>query len=164
MSSNKGRAAGLSVRMADLLPAMQQTLSAGGEVSLTITGTSMVPTIRGGRDQVTLTAAPAALKKYDLPLYRRDNGQFVLHRIVAVADDGTFTCCGDHQWALETGVRPDQILAVTVRICRKGKQFPVTRRSYRLWVRVWVFARPIRRIVFGTYGAVSKLWKKRPQP
>lgn len=161
MSSNKDRSGGVSVRMADLLPAMQQTLSAGGEVSLTITGTSMVPTIRGGRDQVTLIAAPAALKKYDLPLYRRDNGQFVLHRIIAVADDGTYICCGDHQWARESGIRPDQIIAVTVRICRKGKQFPVTSKFYRIWIRIWIWARPIRRIVFGTYGAVSKLWKKR---
>lgn len=160
MSSNKGLSDGLSVRMADLLPAMQQTLSAGGQVSLTITGTSMVPTIRGGRDQVTLAEAPAELNKYDLPLYRRDNGQFVLHRIIAVADDGTYTCCGDHQWVLETGIRRDQILALTVTISRKGKRFPVTSRSYRLWVRAWVWARPIRRVVFGTYGAVSKLWKK----
>lgn len=160
MSSNNGRAESLSVWMADFLPAMQQTLFAGGEVSLTITGTSMVPTIRGGRDQVTLAAAPAALKKYDLPLYRRDNGQFVLHRIIAVADDGTYTCCGDHQWALETGIRREQILALTVYITRKGKRFPVSCRSYRLWVRAWVWARPIRRVVFRAYGAVSKLWKK----
>lgn len=162
MSSNKTVPTDtVSVRLADLLPAMQATLSAGGEVSLTVTGTSMVPTIRGQRDQVTLSAPPALLKKGDLPLYRRDNGQFVLHRVVAVAADGTYTCCGDHQWVREPGIRPDQILAITVSICRKGKQIPVTKRSYRLWVRFWRRMLPCRRFLFRLYGLFSGSRRKR---
>ena len=73
-----------SVRLAQLLPLMQERLAAGESVQFTPQGTSMRPTIYGGRDQVILSPLPPKLKKYDLPLYRRDNGQFVLHRIVEV--------------------------------------------------------------------------------
>ena len=108
-----------SVRLAQVFPLMQERIANGESVQFTPQGTSMRPTIYGGRDQVVLSALPEKLNKYDLPLYRRDNGQFVLHRIVKVGD--TYTCIGDNQFMYETGVRQDQMLALATGFYRKGK-------------------------------------------
>ena len=151
------------VKLSEILPAMQEVLNREGSVALTITGTSMYPTILGGRDQVVLVRSEQPLKKGDLPLYRRDNGQFILHRIVSVERDGTYTCCGDHQWNKEKGIRSDQILAVTEKICRKGKWFPVNARGYVLWVRFWMRVLPIRKIfIYGISfaGKIKRLFIK----
>ena len=145
------------VRLADLYPVIAQTLDAGGEVCIPVTGTSMYPTILGGRDQVVLARPDRPLKKYDLPLYRRASGQFVLHRILAVNKDGTFTCCGDHQWKKETGLRPEQMLALTVRLTRKGKTFPADDPKYVRWIKFWVWIRPLRAAYYVVTGGLSRL-------
>ncbi|MBQ2140615.1 MAG: S24/S26 family peptidase [Acidaminococcaceae bacterium] len=144
------------ISLADYLPVIETSLKNGGSVRLTITGTSMVPTIRGGRDQVTLCAVAGPLKKYDLPLYRRENGQFILHRIVRVDKEGAYVCCGDHQWVREPGIRPDQIIAVVSEICRKGKTFSVRNIRYRLWSRLWVWLLPVRKYLFRIYQLLSR--------
>ena len=71
---------GKVVHLAELLPVIQDVLEQNGSVVLTITGTSMYPTMLGGRDQVVLEKPDRALKRGDLPLYRRKNGQFILHK------------------------------------------------------------------------------------
>lgn len=131
-----------------MYPVINEVLSGGGSFSLTITGTSMYPTILGGRDQVTLVKAPAQLKKYDLPLYRRKSGQFVLHRIVAVEKDGTYTCCGDHQWVLEPGLHQEQMIGIVTELTRKGKYFTADNKRYVRWVKFWVWFLPARKFVF----------------
>lgn len=143
------------VRLADLYPVISETLDAGGEVRLPVTGTSMYPTILGGRDQVTLVRPTEPLKKYDLPLYRRANGQFVLHRIISVQKDGTFTCCGDHQWKKEKGLRADQMLALTTQLTRKGKTFSAAHPRYVRWIRFWVLIRPLRAVYYTVAGFLS---------
>lgn len=135
---------------------MQEHLAAGEAVQFTINGTSMRPMLYWGRDQVILGPVPEKLKKYDLPLYRRDNGQFVLHRIVEVGE--TITCVGDNQIALETGLRKDQMLAVAVGFIRNGKKYSVNHRAYRLYCRFWHYTRPIRRIYhWFKYGIKRRL-------
>jgi hypothetical protein len=39
-------------------------------------------------------------KKYDVIFYRRENGQYVLHRIIKIKKDG-YVCRGDNQTAKE---------------------------------------------------------------
>ena len=78
----------VEIPLKELSPLMIECLTQGQEVLLTITGNSMSPFLRHKRDQVVLTACdPTALEAGEVPLYRRDNGQYVLHRIVE-RDDG----------------------------------------------------------------------------
>ena len=72
-------------------------------------GTSMLPMIRGGLDIVVILPVDdyKLLKKYDVVFYKRYNGNFVLHRIVAKNRD-FFLCCGDNQTWREK-VLPEQI-------------------------------------------------------
>lgn len=132
----------VSVRLAQLLPLMQERLAAGESVQFTPQGTSMRPMLYGGRDQVVLSPLPEKLKKYDLPLYRRDDGQFVLHRIVKA--EKTYTCIGDNQFVLEPGVRQDQMLALATGFVRKDKFYSMDSLRYRAYCRFWHWTRPIR--------------------
>lgn len=136
------------ISLADYYPLIQETLDQGGTFSLTITGTSMFPFIVGGRDKVTLSPLPEKLKKNDLPLYRRANGAFVLHRIVKVCKDGTYTCCGDHQWWLEKGLRREQMIGLATSYVRKGKKLTNKNVIYRIYRTFWTWVLPARRYFF----------------
>lgn len=145
------------IHLAEIFPVMSEVFENNGSFLLTITGTSMYPTILGNRDRVLLVRAPDQLKKYDLPLYRRDNGAFVLHRIVRVEKDGTYTCCGDHQWLKERGLRQDQMIAVVQELERKGKRFSADNPQYRAWVRLWTFLFPMRHLLFWLQAQLKKV-------
>ena len=145
----------------DLYPEIRSVLDSGRPVSIGFQGTSMKPTLLGGRDRVILVLPKGKLRKYDLPLYRRDNGAFVLHRIVSVSKDGTYACCGDHQVQIEKGIRDDQILAVAEQIVRKGRQISVHAVSYRLLVRIWCFFYPVRSLLFRGYAFFLKLFRRK---
>ena len=135
--------------LAELEPVIREAFAAGKLFRLPVTGTSNRPTLRAGRDQVVLDRVTGPLQKYDLPLYRRDSGQYVLHRVVAVGRDGTYCCCGDAQWVLETGLRQDQLVGVTVGIVRNGRAISVKQPGHWLWVRFWALLRPLRRVLLG---------------
>lgn len=128
----------------ELLPLIQEQLAHGGNVRISPRGTSMMPMLRQGRDTVLLSPVPQQLRKYDIPFYRRDNGQFVLHRIVAVGEN--YTCIGDNQFELEPNVRADQMIAVVTAFTRDGKEIPVTNWCYRCYCRFWHYSRPIRHL------------------
>ena len=117
---------------------MNEILEAGGEVTFTITGTSMLPMLHHGVDKVILVKPSRPLRKYDLPLYRRDNKQFVLHRVVKVKPDGTYIMCGDNQVVLEDCVRPDQIIGLVRGFYRNGTYFGASDPRYRFYCHLWV--------------------------
>lgn len=139
---------GKMIDTADVYTLAKEKLEQGGEVTLTITGMSMYPFIVGNRDRVTLSPITRPLKKNDLPLYRRDDGALILHRIVKVARDGTFGCCGDHQWLIERGLRRDQMLGVATAYVRKGKHLTNKNLLYRLYRTAWTWLLRYRRFFF----------------
>lgn len=136
-----------SVPIAELTPLMAEILSQGGSVELTVTGNSMRPMLFDRCSRVRLTAAHE-LRRGDIPLYRRDGGSYVLHRIVA-EQGRCYTCCGDNQWNLEPGIRRDQIVAVVTDFARKERWRSCNGFWYGLYWRFWVAVRPLRRLIFG---------------
>ncbi len=120
------------VDLIEMLPAMQEMLNAGGEVTFTVEGRSMLPTMTGGRDSVTLVKPKGRLKKYDIPLYRRDNGKFVLHRVVKVTKSG-YVMCGDNQYAKEYDITDAHIIGLVTAFKRNGKQIRVKNFFYKLY-------------------------------
>ena len=133
------------VRLEHMLPIIQEQLQRGETVRFTPNVTSMLPMLRDGQYKVVLSPLPERLKKYDLPLYRRDNGQFVLHRVVAVGD--TYTCIGDNQFDFEYGLRHDQMIGVVTAFTRKGKDYTTDDFRYRLYCRIWHWSRFPRRVL-----------------
>lgn len=133
----------VALHLAEILPIMQERLAAGESVQFTPRGTSMRPMLEGGRDQVILSPLPKEIKKYDLPLYRRPDGQFVLHRVVKTGE--TYTCIGDNQYALEPGVSRDWMIALATGFVRKGKKYSVDCWKYKFYCRFWHWTRPLRK-------------------
>lgn len=129
-------------QMEILVPLMKEALTAGRSVKFSPTGISMLPMLRQGTDSVELSPIPGPLKKYDLPLYQRESGKYILHRIVAVGE--TYSCMGDHQFSLETGVRQDQLIAVVTAFYRGHRRYSVSHPGYRLYCRLWYYSRPVR--------------------
>lgn len=146
-----------SVHMDDLIPLIRESLSLQQSVSFSPKGVSMLPMLRQGKDTVTLSAVNGQLKKYDIPLYRRDDGAYVLHRVVSAGK--TYTCIGDNQFYFETGIRPDQIIAVVSGFTRGKKYRSVTSAGYRLYCRFWCGTRRMRWLLFRVKRKLSKIFK-----
>lgn len=136
----------VSLHMADIVPLMRESLQEGQSVHFSPRGISMLPMLRQGKDTVTLTSVTGPLKKYDIPLYQRDDGAYVLHRITKVGE--TYTCIGDNQFEYEPGIRHDQIIAVVSHFSRAGKQISVENLGYRIYTRLWHWSRWPRWILF----------------
>lgn len=141
------------IRLSQMLPVIQEKLASGGTVTIPITGTSMLPLLVEGRDTVTLKKAEFPLKKYDLPLFRRCDGTFVLHRIIAV-ENGGYIACGDNQWIKEHGVNDDMIIGTVCKIGRKGKTFSVESKKYKIYTRFWHLLLPVRKYLVRLRGRI----------
>ena len=122
------------VSMDEMAPLIREILAESGEVSFVSAGVSMLPTIRDRKDTVTLVRPQGKLKKGDVPFYQRDNGQYILHRVIYVNGD-TYVMRGDNQWENEYNVRHDQIIGVLHSFDRDGKTYKVTDTSYKLYVK-----------------------------
>ncbi len=147
-----------SVKLSEIYTVMKEMLDNGGTVNFNPRGTSMLPTLHNEGDRVILKKF-SKLKKYDLPLYIRDDGQFVLHRVHKVNPDGTYNMCGDNQWHIEKNVRPDQIIGTVIKIQRSGKTFTTKNIFYKLYVTIWVAIRPLRHILIGGIRKIFKIIK-----
>lgn len=138
----------------------EQELETRGFLIYTTVGRSMRPFLRSGEDLFRIEAMGARrCRKFDVVLYRRDNGRYVLHRIVRVHPEG-YTLCGDNTWQLERGIRDDQILGRLTAVIRRGQTIDVSRRRYRLLVRLWWMLYPPRALFICLRGKMWKLWGK----
>lgn len=153
MNSNQKK----ELELSTLLPLMQENLAAGRTVRFLPRGISMLPMLRQGVDCVILSPAPEKLRKYDIPFYRRDDGKFILHRVVEVGE--TYTCIGDNQFELEEGVRHDQVIAVVSGFTRGEKEHRVSEWSYQFYCRFWHYLRPLRHLYRRGKGWLGRYFK-----
>lgn len=132
--------------MGELVPLMRESLEKGQSVHFSPKGVSMLPMLREDLDSVVLSPIEGKLKKYDLPLYERESGKYILHRIVEVGDG--YTCMGDNQFIKEPGLSHDQMIAVVTGFYRGDKFHSVEEPAYKLYCRAWYHSRHIRRFIF----------------
>ncbi len=145
------------VALEELYPIIKEKIENGGTVQLPITGTSMNPLLYWGRDTVELIKCENP-QKYDIIFYRRDNGAFVLHRIVGKNENG-FILCGDNQVVKEYGITENHIIAVVKNITRKSKTFSVDKISYKLYVKLWTMILPLRNLILVPMRKIKGLLK-----
>lgn len=118
--------------MADMYPLIRDVIDSGGEFRLYPRGVSMMPLLRQGKDSVALVR-PEHIRRRDICLYRRDNGQFVLHRLMRMEKDGTLTFLGDNQTVPERGVAKEAIIARVAACYRGEKRRSVTSPTLRIY-------------------------------
>lgn len=134
------------VRLEDALPLMEAAFEAGASFRFFQRGASMLPMLREGVDSVQLISPEGQdIKKGDVILYRRENGVFVLHRIVGVASDGSFVLCGDNQWLLERGIRKENVIALLEGFWRGDEWVSCEDKKYQKYVKKRMRTRIIRR-------------------
>lgn len=114
----------------------EEEISRTGKLIYTNVGDSMMPLIRQNRDLLIIEKVSGRLKKYDVPLYKRDSGQYVLHRIIKVRKDD-YVMCGDNRWQKEYGITNRHIIGVLTGVIRDGKTISVNDKKYRLYVHLW---------------------------
>ena len=138
-----------------------EKLDSGGTVTFTPHGTSMLPMLRDGEDVVMLKKPTGRLHLFDVPLYRRKNGQYVLHRVIDFSKDGSYVMCGDNQFAKEKGITDEQIIAVMTGFHRKGKSYATDFLRYRAYVNFWYYTRLPRRLFRAVKSRFRKVFPKK---
>ena len=124
----------------------EEVLARDGRLIYTNKGDSMCPLIREGRDLLVIEPPKGRLRKYDVPLYRRDSGQYVLHRVLKTTDHG-YVLCGDNRWKREFGIGDRHILGVLTAVIRDGKELPMSDWRCRLYAHLWCDLFPLRAFI-----------------
>ncbi len=137
----------------------EEQLALHGRLVYTNVGDSMWPLLRQHRDLLIIDRVQGRLKKYDVPLYKRDSGQYVLHRILKVREKD-YVICGDNRWRREYGIEDRHILGVLTGVVRDGKEISMTGFGYRLYVFLWCDLFPVRALILGGWYGVKRIWRK----
>ena len=113
------------LNMETLLPFIEEAFNRGLDFQIPITGTSMNPLLYQNRDFVKIIKPALPLKLGDIPLYRRADGTFVLHRVVGIKENGEYIMCGDNQFILEFGITDRNIIGIAKTLIIDGKEIDV---------------------------------------
>ena len=136
------------------VPAIHEILNEGGEVELRVSGSSMSPVLKDGRDGVLLTAPGKTFRRYDILFFQREDGSYVLHRMVGRDRGGRLIMNGDAQSWTER-IEPSQVIAVVRSIRRKGRWMECSRERCRLFAAAWARTRPFRPLIFRAWGMIA---------
>ncbi|MBQ9785325.1 MAG: hypothetical protein IJW29_07475 [Clostridia bacterium] len=102
----------------------------------TTAGVSMKPMLRNRRDRIVLLPiGDKTLKKWDLPIYRRPDGRYILHRIIDVKDDH-YVIRGDNTYVKEY-VPKEWILGYVSEFYRGKRHVSTDDRGYRRYAAFW---------------------------
>ncbi|MDD4715818.1 MAG: S24/S26 family peptidase [Oscillospiraceae bacterium] len=133
----------LETKIAVIYPVLKKLLDMDKDVKITVTGGSMYPFLRGGKDSVILESAECYHpRRFDIVLVVRQNHQFILHRIVAIKKD-SFYILGDAQKRKEGPYTTGQVAAVVKDVCRNGKTISTKSFQWRILSRFWHWLTPM---------------------
>lgn len=140
-----------TVAMEQMAPLIAEILNEGRKAQFVMTGNSMMPMLCHRKDVVVLEAVkPEEIKKYDVIFYRRDNGAYILHRVVKTEKD-ELTLCGDGQYKIEKGVSRSSVIGrLTGFYSHKApdKFISIKSKGRRIRAAIWVNTRGIRYFFF----------------
>ena len=135
---------------------IEERLAVDGYCVQTTVGMSMYPMLRNRRDRVIIRpVGKERLRRWDLPLYRRPDGKYVLHRIIAVRD-GYYVIRGDNTYAKER-VPDEWIVGVMTEFYRGTRHVKAEQKGYRLYAAVWQTIYPIRRFLLALRRLASRV-------
>ena len=124
----------------------EDVIERDGRLIYTNVGDSMRPLIRQDRDILIIEKPNGRLKKYDVPLYKRNSGQYVLHRVLKVRPND-YVICGDNRYSKEYGITDRHIIGVLTAVVCDGKEMPITDWRYLIYVHLWCDFFPIRAFI-----------------
>ncbi len=140
------------------MASFEEELERSGKIIYRNAGVSMRPLIKQDRDILIITKPEGRLKKYDIPLYKK-NTHYVLHRIVKVREND-YVILGDNCLRKEYGITDDQIIGVLTSLVRNGKEVDFNSFGYRFYSRVWYVLYPVRVIFMKAKIVLGRLFRK----
>ena len=148
----------VKISLNDAMPVIEEKLAAGLEVLFSPNGVSMLPTFKAGRDTLVLVSPPERLGRYDVALFRRKNGQCVIHRVVKCGESYTFL--GDGQTVLEGDIGREQVVALCSAYIRDGRRVELSSLGCQMYARLWVWSLPLRRLYRWVSSLLGRVYRK----
>ena len=125
-------------------------------VAVPVAGGSMIPFLHHG-DTVYLDLPKFPVKKGQILLYTRSNGQYILHRVIQPNADGSLWMAGDAQQQLEYLPNTDCVHGLVTSAKHKGKENTPGQ------LRWWLYSHPWRWLLRYRYRLIhlrGKLGRK----
>ncbi len=139
---------------------IEDTVKKSGSMPLVVTGNSMNPFMKDGRDTVWLEDCKALdYKRGKILLFKREDGKIVLHRVRKVMSDGILVMNGDAQYWCEE-IKKEQVLAVVTYIERNGKKTSCNSLTYKIKIELWQLLKPVRPLIFKVQRKIKKVFGK----
>ena len=141
-----------------LVEVMNTAFDQNLKFEMPVNGTSMLPFIHAGDLVMLDKISNHKIKKGDVVLYKRENGQYVLHRIQSIKNK-KLVMLGDNQLKLEKNIAYNQLLAKMISYKTKKKDVSVKSFKYRFWTNIWNIYL-IRYVILKVKWLLLKLKKK----
>ena len=120
---------------------------------------SLEPLLHDRRQTLVLNPLTGRAKKHEVVLVKRDDGHYVLHRVVKVLSDGYLTR-GDNRFHSDAPVREEQVLARLDGYYRGTTFVPIEAAKYRAYLAFWV-KNPCRFLYLAARGGFRRVFKKK---
>lgn len=140
----------------EYLSVIEELIGQNETVTIPVSGFSMNPFLADKRDSVMIKKPDRDLKRGDIALYKRQNGQYILHRVWKVKKEGCYFV-GDAQTAIEGPIQRGQIIGRVVRIRLKGKWIDESNMLWRFFEKVWIRILPVRPVISKGYSLIVRL-------
>lgn len=116
-----------------MITTFEEILEQDGQLMYRNVGDSMMPLLRQNKDLMIITRKTGKrLSVMDVPLFKRKDGKYILHRVIWVRKND-YIICGDNQWYPERGVTDSQILGVLTAVVRNGKRIEASSLGMRCY-------------------------------
>ena len=112
----------------------------------TPSGSSMLPFIKGGRDSIAIEKLCGEPSRMDICLFRRQDGGFVIHRLIRKDKDG-YVFRGDNCYYCDRGIKDADVIGVMTGFYRGSRYVSAKSRGFRFLSYVWHLAYPLRYVL-----------------
>lgn len=140
------------------LSTLRDLVNEGKDVRLLISGSSMSPFLVHKRDSIIFSKPNRELKRGDMVFYQRENGQFVMHRILWTKPEGLYLI-GDAQKEIEGPINPSQVFGLIKKVCRKGKWIEPGNFWWWFFENIWLKIIPFRKIIMKIFNLFNNFGK-----
>ncbi|MDD2648543.1 MAG: S24/S26 family peptidase [Eubacteriales bacterium] len=118
--------------------ALIKELESKGRLIVAPVGNSMIPLLRPGKDSVLLERCFTPLKRLDIALYQRDDGLYILHRVMS-DKNGVIVFRGDGMLKSDPPVPESRAAAVLTGFYRGERFVSAQAFLYRAYSQLWCF-------------------------
>ena len=151
-----------------VVPVNKLTLDFNGIINLNETGAFLFEKLQNDCEKADLLKA--MLDEYEVSEEKASADIDTFIQKLREADvnfgrDGSYTMCGDNQFAVEKGITDDDVIGVVTAFYRKGKPYTVDSMKYRAYLEFMFYSKPLRKVIASTVSrsknAFSKLKTKK---